>query len=1415
MLIWFACVSGSLAQTVFISEFLADNQLNTKVDEDGDHSDWLEIWNSGASTINLNGWYLTDDSGDLRKWQFPPASPSVPLAAGARIVVFASNKNRKLDITKLHTNFKLSKNAGSYLALVRPDGLTVEHAYASYPLQVQDITYGLAITAQWQTLVAPTASGKVKVPLSSADMAVGWNSSTTYDVSTWQSGQSGFGYDTTGSLQSAGLIGAGGDVQASMYNVNSSAMLRYVFNVTDPASIIALRLSIKYDDGFNCYLNGHLIQQSFSAGTAWNAQALLDRNGTLTSTYQVFNPANSPQQWLVPGTNVLAFQILNYSTGGTAESDGSGTTNGSRVLCLPFLEGNFSNGVGTPAYLASATPGAANSAARTSLGPAISHETAKFPGQVTTELPRPTGDAASLPIVVTAKVTPTLQSLAASTPVQLKYVVMFGTESTITMKDDGISPDAQAGDGIFTAQIPTTNIASTYGLSTNLGQMIRWRIVASDTAGASSTSPPFLDPSDNEQYYGTATADGITTSQLPVLHMFITDADLATTESADNNYVRPSLFYLGRFYDNVRMDRHGQSTASFPKKSYNFNFNQDNRFTYQDGQDSCRAINLLSNWADKSKVRLSLAWESWAECQHVASHWCHSVRLQKNGVFRAIYDMVENGDESFLSRSGMDTLGALYKIYNSLENTNISVSDSNGIEKKTGYPITDFSDIAALETALATTNSLASRRQWSYDHVDVPTLVNYLATNVIVLNNDFGHKNYYMYRDTYGTGEWAVLPWDEDLTYGHTWTSSQSYFNDDIDSQRGLNMGSAAGNRLMNLIMNTAGNSTLAAEMVQMFLRRVRTLMDRKFVSASATDGPVEQRVNQLLDLLDPPGAAYLTDSDLDLQKWGYWVDGNGSQLSPNNAFDAATHDHGARKSALRIIDNASHTGNPIPPYPGSVTNAEGLGNTTYAYVTGRRALLFNSSPTLNNQPIPTSQAAVPTGLVFEQIDFNPASGNQAQEYFILRNNSANYIDISGWKITGAVRYTFRGGTVIPPFTSGSAYTATGDVHNGRLHVVRDPAQFRARTTSPKANEFRLAVGPYSGQLSARGETLNLVIPGATAAQDVIVASTTYAGAPTASQSYLRITELNFNPAPPSPAESLALPGVQAGDFEFLELMNTGPSPLNIGGASFDKGITFTFPANFTLQPGQRCVVVSLLAAFNLRYGAAGANVAGQYEGNLSNDGETIRILDPVGESVLEFTYDPLWFGVPKPGAPATTISLAGYSLVTKTNSPAYDGYENPLNWALTDTAGGTPGTPDSTFANAFVGWRKSYFSTAEEANPVLSDPAADADGDGRINFEEYAFGGNPRVMDNATRPTSSIVNVGGVNYLAVTFNRRHHAVDTTYAVEASDDLTSWMSINIPVGSPTDLGSGLEQVTYRDSQAVGQTPRYLRVRATR
>ena len=149
-----ATLANSLAQAeLLISEFMAQNVSGLK-DHHGEYSDWIEIHNPGPETRDLEGYSLTDSSRALGKWKFPRAS----VEAGGYLLVFASGRDEQLfrvnlrgrgirfplhRAQELHTNFKLDAD-GEYLALVKPDGKTVCHAYApKYPSQRRDVSYGI------------------------------------------------------------------------------------------------------------------------------------------------------------------------------------------------------------------------------------------------------------------------------------------------------------------------------------------------------------------------------------------------------------------------------------------------------------------------------------------------------------------------------------------------------------------------------------------------------------------------------------------------------------------------------------------------------------------------------------------------------------------------------------------------------------------------------------------------------------------------------------------------------------------------------------------------------------------------------------------------------------------------------------------------------------------------------------------------------------------------------------------------------------------------------------------------------------------------------------------------------------------------------------------------------------------------
>lgn len=143
-----------------INEVMSDNKAVLQ-DEDGDYSDWIELKNTSLTSINVNGWYLTDSQTNLTKW----ALPSTTIQPGGFLIVFASGKDRAVAGAEMHTNFSLSKN-GEYLALVRADGATIEYEYTpSLPVQSEDVSYGIA----GSTSVDDTAIGYLQVPTPNAE----------------------------------------------------------------------------------------------------------------------------------------------------------------------------------------------------------------------------------------------------------------------------------------------------------------------------------------------------------------------------------------------------------------------------------------------------------------------------------------------------------------------------------------------------------------------------------------------------------------------------------------------------------------------------------------------------------------------------------------------------------------------------------------------------------------------------------------------------------------------------------------------------------------------------------------------------------------------------------------------------------------------------------------------------------------------------------------------------------------------------------------------------------------------------------------------------------------------------------------------------------------------------------------------
>ena len=137
----------------------------------------------------------------------------------------------------------------------------------------------------------------------------------------------------------------GTNVQTPMQGVNSSAFIRIPFTVADPTAFAFLNLTMRWSDGYAAWLNGTLIS-SFAAPSP------LLYNSAATQTHSAWRSVRefggeSQRGFLHAGTNILAIQALNNSTGNAVFS------------MLPTLDG-LTTVISAAGYLATPTPGAAN-----------------------------------------------------------------------------------------------------------------------------------------------------------------------------------------------------------------------------------------------------------------------------------------------------------------------------------------------------------------------------------------------------------------------------------------------------------------------------------------------------------------------------------------------------------------------------------------------------------------------------------------------------------------------------------------------------------------------------------------------------------------------------------------------------------------------------------------------------------------------------------------------------------------------------------------------------------------------------------------------------------------------------------------------------------------------------------------------
>ncbi len=360
--------------------------------------------------------------------------------------------------------------------------------------------------------------------------------------------------------------------------------------------------------------------------------------------------------------------------------------------------------------------------------------------------------------------------------------------------------------------------------------------------------------------------------------------------------------------------------------------------------------------------------------------------------------------------------------------------------------------------------------------------------------------------------------------------------------------------------------------------------------------------------------------------------------------------------------------------------------------------------------------------------------------------------------------------------------------------------------TDPRAYGTGSIVGtPYSGPIALDGAThvKARVYHAGEGVWSALVEATFVPDTPPG----VRVTELMYNPAPPTADEWLAGFG-SAGDFEFLELQNVSAESVNLAGLRFADGLRFEF-STFALDPGEFGLVVRNRDAFEMRYGTAASDrILGEFRWQtaLNNAGETVTLSTLLGEVVQTVDFKDGWFGL---------TDGDGFSLVPR--DPAQD----PALWSAADgwrtswQVAGSPGAADTGIDPAAVvvnellahsngtdgDWVELYNASADPvdlAGWFLSDNPADL---AKYEITGYVGGtvlspGEYLVLNERDHFGPEAPDPG--RHTAFAFSEFGEDVYLTAAVEQAD-------IHL-AGGPADWPAHWNLGGYREDEHFGATP---------
>jgi hypothetical protein len=285
------------------------------------------------------------------------------------------------------------------------------------------------------------------------------------------------------------------------------------------------------------------------------------------------------------------------------------------------------------------------------------------------------------------------------------------------------------------------------------------------------------------------------------------------------------------------------------------------------------------------------------------------------------------------------------------------------------------------------------------------------------------------------------------------------------------------------------------------------------------------------------------------------------------------------------------------------------------------------------------------------------------------------------------------------------------------------------------------------------------------------------------------LSELMYNPP-------------QDSDYEYVEVCNSGPGDVDVGGWGFTSGIDFVFPFGTVLQAGGYVVVCRSAAAFRSAYPEVpAASVFGDYTGRLGNEGDRLVLANLSGTPVQTLDYDdnlPWDFLADGFGASLERICLTSSSL-------------GPENWRAGPTPssieefGGTPGAPNSqSLCPPALPARPSLYISELMYHPVLEDSLEDEHEFVEIyNAEAAAVDlGGWRLAGAIDFTFPAGASIGSGQYRVIAKHRTRLAAVASYGLVAAQLFGDYNRTLDNGGEKVALlsagGQGVDAVTYDD-----------------